>query len=90
MLKAHDLNAGYGRIPVLRGVRLNMAPGEFTGILGRNGMGKTTLLRALMGELPLTGAASRSTAATSAGWRPMPARARGWAMCPRAARSSRR
>ena len=42
MLKAHDLNAGYGRIPVLRGVRLNMAPGEFTGILGRNGMGKTT------------------------------------------------
>ena len=28
MLKAHDLNAGYGRIPVLRGVRLNMAPGE--------------------------------------------------------------
>ena len=55
MLKAHDLNAGYGRIPVLRGVRLNMAPGEFTGILGRNGMGKTTLLRALMGELPLTG-----------------------------------
>ncbi|CAM3920021.1 ABC transporter domain-containing protein [Bordetella tumbae] len=55
MLEAHDLRAGYGRIPVLHGVRFDMAPGEFTGILGRNGMGKTTLLRSLIGELPLTG-----------------------------------
>jgi len=55
MLHAHDLKAGYGRIPVLHGVSFQMAAGEFTGILGRNGMGKTTLLRALMGELPLTG-----------------------------------
>jgi len=55
MLQAHELKAGYGRIPVLRGVSFSMAAGEFTGILGRNGMGKTTLLRALMGELPLTG-----------------------------------
>ena len=55
MLQARDLKAGYGRIPVLHGVSFSMAAGEFTGILGRNGMGKTTLLRALMGELPLTG-----------------------------------
>ncbi|AZS77216.1 ABC transporter ATP-binding protein [Achromobacter spanius] len=55
MLKAHELKAGYGRIPVLHGVGFEMAPGEFTGVLGRNGMGKTTLLRTLMGELPLTG-----------------------------------
>lgn len=54
MLKAHDLKAGYGRIPVLHGLGFEMAAGEFTGVLGRNGMGKTTLLRALMGELPLT------------------------------------
>ncbi|AVJ29840.1 ABC transporter ATP-binding protein [Achromobacter spanius] len=55
MLQARDLKAGYGRIPVLHGVSFEMAAGEFTGILGRNGMGKTTLLRTLMGELPLTG-----------------------------------
>lgn len=39
-------------IPVLRGIDLNLAANECVGVLGRNGMGKTTFLRALMGELP--------------------------------------
>ncbi|SPU48894.1 ABC transporter ATP-binding protein [Bordetella trematum] len=55
MFKAHELKAGYGRIPVLHGLGFEIGAGEFTGVLGRNGMGKTTLLRALMGEVPLTG-----------------------------------
>jgi branched-chain amino acid transport system ATP-binding protein len=55
MLKVAELDAGYGRIPVLNGVNLAVADGEFIGILGHNGMGKTTLLKALMGFLPATG-----------------------------------
>ncbi|MFC6338092.1 ATP-binding cassette domain-containing protein [Pseudomonas sp. CCM 7891] len=52
MLEVIGLSAGYGRIPVLRDIRLSSAANTCVGVLGRNGMGKTTLLRALMGELP--------------------------------------
>jgi urea ABC transporter ATP-binding protein UrtE len=55
MLSVADLHAGYGRIPILTGLSLQVAEGEFVGILGHNGMGKTTLLRTLMGFLPATG-----------------------------------
>lgn len=54
MLEVSELAAGYGRIPILGGVSFSVAGGEFVGILGHNGMGKTTLLRALMGYLPAT------------------------------------
>jgi urea transport system ATP-binding protein len=52
MLEAEDLHAGYGAVPVLAGINLRVAEGEFVGILGHNGMGKTTLLKALAGILP--------------------------------------
>jgi branched-chain amino acid transport system ATP-binding protein len=55
ILEVDDLHAGYGRIPILNGVSLSVGDGEAVGILGHNGMGKTTLLRALVGQLPLTG-----------------------------------
>ena len=55
MLDVSGLHSGYGRIPILAGVTLRVARGEFVGILGHNGMGKTTLLRTLMGYLPATG-----------------------------------
>jgi branched-chain amino acid transport system ATP-binding protein len=54
MLKVTELCAGYGRIPILSGVSFTVGEGEFIGILGHNGMGKTTLLKALMGFLPAT------------------------------------
>jgi branched-chain amino acid transport system ATP-binding protein len=54
MLDVQGLRAGYGRIPILNGVGFAVDEGEFVGILGHNGMGKTTLLRALMGFLPAT------------------------------------
>ncbi len=55
MLTVQGLRCGYGRIPILHGIDLTVAAGETVGILGHNGMGKTTLLKALMGYLPLTG-----------------------------------
>lgn len=54
LLQATDLRAGYGTIPVLMGVNLDVAQGEVVGILGHNGMGKTTLLKTLMGFVPAT------------------------------------
>ncbi len=49
MLKITDLNTYYGDSHTLRGVSLDLAQGTALGLLGRNGMGKTTLIRALMG-----------------------------------------
>ena len=54
MLEVSRLAAGYGRIPILANVNFSVAEGEFIGVLGHNGMGKTTLLKALMGFLPAT------------------------------------
>jgi branched-chain amino acid transport system ATP-binding protein len=55
MLDVQGLKAAYGRIPILNGISFAVREGEFVGILGHNGMGKTTLLKALMGFLPATG-----------------------------------
>ena len=51
LLRVQALHAGYGNTPVLFGVDLQVAPGEIVGLLGRNGMGKTTLVRCVMGLL---------------------------------------
>jgi branched-chain amino acid transport system ATP-binding protein len=55
MLTASGLRSGYGAIPVLTGLSLSIRQGEFVGVLGHNGMGKTTLLKTLIGVLPTTG-----------------------------------
>ena len=54
MLEIDNLHAGYGRIPVLSGINFTVAKHEVVGVLGHNGMGKTTLLKALIGQVPLT------------------------------------
>jgi branched-chain amino acid transport system ATP-binding protein len=51
VLEVRDLRAGYGRVPILQGIHLSLAGGEAVGILGHNGMGKTTLVKALIGIL---------------------------------------
>jgi ABC-type branched-subunit amino acid transport system ATPase component len=48
-LEARDVTAGYGPITVLRDVSMQVASGEILGVLGRNGMGKSTLIRCLCG-----------------------------------------
>ena len=52
-LAVGSLEGGYGGSPVLQGVNFHIEPGEIFGILGKNGMGKTTLLKTIMGVLPV-------------------------------------
>lgn len=52
ILEAGNLHAWYGSSHVLHGVALRVGRGETVGLLGRNGMGKTTLIRTLLGHVP--------------------------------------
>jgi branched-chain amino acid transport system ATP-binding protein len=52
LLKAEDIHTYYGDSHILQGVSLDVGKGEVIGILGRNGMGKTTLIRSLIGFTP--------------------------------------
>ncbi len=54
MLRIRDLSSGYGGIQVLRGLSLDLAAGEVLGLLGRNGAGKTTALKTIMGLVKAT------------------------------------
>lgn len=49
MLKVSNLRAAYGESEVLHGLDMEVQPGEVVAIMGRNGMGKTTLMKTLMG-----------------------------------------
>ena len=49
MLKISDLHAGYGKIQILSGVNLEAEPDRITAVLGGNGTGKSTLLKAISG-----------------------------------------
>ncbi len=55
LLSVRDLRAGYGPVQVLQGIDLDVAEGEIVVILGANGSGKTTTLRALSGMIAATG-----------------------------------
>ncbi|HWG80716.1 MAG TPA: amidase [Stellaceae bacterium] len=55
VLDISELRGGFGDVPVLRGVSLQLRAGEAVGIVGHNGMGKTTLLKTIMGLLPASG-----------------------------------
>lgn len=55
MLEVTDLHVAYGQSEVLHGLDFTVQPGEIIAIMGRNGMGKTTLMKSLMGIVPASG-----------------------------------
>ena len=54
MFEVRSLHSGYGNIPILNGLDLTIGDNEFVSIYGHNGMGKSTLLKTLIGLLPVT------------------------------------
>src|ERR1044072_3964935 len=59
MLTVANLQAGYGPAQVLFDVTFSLGRGEVVALLGRNGMGKTTTIKTLMGLLPARGGSAR-------------------------------
>lgn len=55
LLELRDLHAWYGKSHVLHGVGLCVAPGEIVSLLGRNGAGRSTVLKAVMGQVQTSG-----------------------------------
>ena len=55
MLEVNELHAYYGKSHILQGVNLNVKNGEIVSILGRNGVGRSTTLKAIMGDVPPQG-----------------------------------
>jgi branched-chain amino acid transport system ATP-binding protein len=55
MLEVRDLHAYYGKSHILQGVSLRVGTGEIVSILGRNGVGRSTTLKAIMGDVPPQG-----------------------------------
>ena len=86
MLAVSDIHTFYGDSHVLHGVSLDVAPGEVVAILGRNGMGKTTLIRSVVGfSMPRRGRVAFKGADVTA-WAPFRRVERGMALVPQGRR----
>ncbi len=72
LLDIKGLSAGYGRIPVLHGVECSVADNEILGILGNNGMGKSTLLKTIMGILSASAGTILYSGQDITRWKPGP------------------
>jgi branched-chain amino acid transport system ATP-binding protein len=68
LLEARGVHTFYGASHVVRGVDLAVAPGETVGLMGRNGMGKTTLIRSLIGLTPIKGGTVAIGGTPVTGW----------------------
>jgi branched-chain amino acid transport system ATP-binding protein len=54
-LSLREISSGYGAVSVVKSVTLSVRPGEIVAVLGKNGMGKSTLLKTILGLIPLRG-----------------------------------
>jgi urea ABC transporter ATP-binding protein UrtE len=70
MLRVQSLKAGYGRVPVLHDVSFALDKGETLVLLGRNGVGKTTLLKAIVGIVTPSAGEVVLGGSPVSGWRP--------------------
>jgi urea transport system ATP-binding protein len=82
MLEAKSIDLHYGAAQALRGVSLHAQPGEVTCVLGRNGVGKTSLLRALVGQHPISSGTIEWEEADITGLKPYQRARRGIAYVP--------
>jgi urea transport system ATP-binding protein len=82
MLKVEGVELHYGAAQVLRGVELEVHKGEVTSLMGRNGVGKTTLLRAIVGHHPVSAGAISWNGEPLAGIPPYERARRGIAVVP--------
>ncbi|HEX4855995.1 MAG TPA: ATP-binding cassette domain-containing protein, partial [Limnobacter sp.] len=74
MLEIHDLTVAYGGIQAVKGISFQVQPGELVCLIGCNGAGKTSALKAIAGLLPFE--ATRSTFKNSQELQQLPAHAR--------------
>jgi len=86
MLAVAEVHTYYGGSHVLNGVSLDVQPGEVVAILGRNGMGKTTLIRSVIGFTPPRRGRVRFRGDDVTGWAPFRRVARGMALVPQGRR----
>jgi branched-chain amino acid transport system ATP-binding protein len=86
VLEVADLHTYYGESHVLQGVSLAVGPGEVVGILGRNGMGKTTLIRSIIGFTPPRRGTIRFKGADITRWPAFRAVERGMGLVPQGRR----
>ena len=86
MLEVEDLHAYYGKSHILQGVDMHIGAGEVVSLLGRNGVGRSTTVKAIMGEVPPQGSILFK-GGDIAGLAELPDRAsRASATCPRTSR----
>jgi len=86
VLEVSGLHTYYGASHVLQGVSLTVGPGEVVAILGRNGMGKTTLMRSIIGFTPPRRGAVRFKGQDITGWAAYRVAALGMALVPQGRR----
>lgn len=82
MLDVKDINLYYGAAQALRGVSISAEPGKVTCVLGRNGVGKTSLLRALVGQYPIASGSITFEGADITGLKPYERARRGISFVP--------
>src|SRR5215831_15088321 len=82
MLEVKDINLFYGAAQALRGVSISAEPGKVTCVLGRNGVGKTSLLRSLVGQYPIASGSIRFDGADITGLKPYERARRGIGFVP--------
>lgn len=70
LLEVSGLRSGYGSVVICHGVDLEVGPGEVVAVLGRNGVGKSTLLKTILGLVPLMSGSVKFDGQAIAGWRP--------------------
>ena len=82
MLEVKDINLYYGAAQALRGVSISAEPGKVMCVLGRNGVGKTSLLRAMVGQYPIASGSITFDGSEISGLRPYERARRGIGFVP--------